>query len=45
MAEAKRKLDEQVTRAERELKKAEKVAAEAREKLAKLKSSPERTAT
>ncbi|MEW1980782.1 hypothetical protein AB0333_07610 [Citricoccus sp. NPDC079358] len=45
MAEAKRKLDNQVARAERELKKAEKVAAEARKKLAKLKSRTQRTAT
>lgn len=45
MAEAKRKLDELVARAERELKKAEKVAAEARKKLAKLKSRTHRTSS
>ncbi|MEV0573109.1 hypothetical protein AB0H79_11480 [Micrococcus luteus] len=45
MAEAKRTLDNQVARAERELKKAEKVAAEVRKKLAKLKSRTQRTVT
>lgn len=39
MAEAKRKRDDQVARAERELKKAEKAASEARRKLAELKSN------
>lgn len=45
MAEAKRKRDDQVTRAACELKKAGKAAAEARKKLAELKSSTERTTT
>lgn len=38
MAEAKPKLDDRITRAERELKKAEKVAADAREKLNELRA-------
>lgn len=45
MAAAKRKRDDQVARAERELNEAEKVAAQARKKLAELKSNTQHTAT